>query len=100
MQQVQTMPVQKAGLSAVIPHQQFTEKQQAVEDLATKAILAAGSPIDSKLIRRAVMAATGPEDLEQRLAILMKDADPGEFARVLERALWGADIMGYIHAQE
>jgi len=100
MQPGQTMPVQKAGLSAVIPHQQFTEKQQAVEDLATKAILAAGSPIDSKLIRRAVMAATGPEDLEQRLAILMKDADPGEFARVLERALWGADIMGYIHAQE
>lgn len=76
----------------------FTPRQMAVENLADAALAAAPQPVDAGAVRTAVLAATGPEDLEARLALVLKDADLSEFRRVLEQALFAADVLGYAHA--
>jgi phage gp29-like protein len=76
----------------------FTAQQQAVEDLADSALRHAQSPIDPAKIRSAILASTGPEDLEERLALVLRSADMGTFRRLLEQALFAADVLGYVHA--
>jgi phage gp29-like protein len=95
-------PGKQEGLAAILnePKAAFTPKQQVIEDLGTAAIKAAGNPLDTQLIRQAIMAATGPEDLEQRLAVLMREADSAEFSRVMEKSLMIADVIGFVHASE
>jgi phage gp29-like protein len=78
--------------------QKFTPDQQAIEDLADA--LPKFSPIKKAAIESAIKAATSPEDLEQRLAVVLEKTDLTEFSRVLEQALWAADIIGYVHASE
>lgn len=77
----------------------FTPEQEAVEALGDKALALVGSPIPAADIRRAIDAATGPEDLAKRLAALLADSDPRAFREVMERALFAADIMGYGHME-
>jgi len=76
----------------------FTPQQQAVEGLGDELLAQLGSPINTDLIHSAIKAATNPEDVEQRLAALMIDTDTQVFAQTLERALFAADVLGYVHA--
>jgi phage gp29-like protein len=92
-------PAAKASAQFASRPARFTKAQQALEDLADDTLESAGSPIPVKDIQAAVLAATGPEDLEERLAKLYDDADPAEFREVLERALFAADLMGYADAE-
>lgn len=78
----------------------FTADQEAVEDLVDDALSAARSPVDPKKVRSAVLAATSPQDLVERLTELAKDAPPGAFAELVERSLFAADLMGYAHADD
>lgn len=76
----------------------FSKDQQEVEDLVDRALEAAGLPLDA--VRSAVLAATSPEDLQDRLFALIgsRVSDDG-FREVLEKALFAADVLGYIHAE-
>ncbi len=78
----------------------FTHQQNIVEDLADEALEAAGKPIAAEVIRSAVFAATDPEDLESRLLALIGPGtlDAEQFRAVLETALFTADVLGYVHA--
>ena len=76
----------------------FTPEQMAIERLAEAALAKASQPISEQAIRSAILGATSPEDLETRLALVLKEADTGEFRRQLERGLFACDIMGYAHA--
>lgn len=76
----------------------FTPNQQALEDIADEAARKKVELVSEEAIRSAIRAAKSPEDLEQRLAVVLKDADPQEFRAMLERSLFAADIMGYVHA--
>jgi len=78
----------------------FTPEQQAVEDLADDATRRARAPIPPKAIAAAIRAATGPEDLADRLAEVYQGNSPEEFNGILERALFAADMMGYVHGIE
>lgn len=78
--------------------QSFTPQQMAIEALADAGLAAKSPLIPSTLIQNAIKAATSPEDLEDRLAVLAAEADPAEFRTLLERALFAADVMGYAHA--
>jgi phage gp29-like protein len=78
----------------------FTAQQEQIDRLAENAIGDLASPIDPKLVRAAVLAATSPDDLADRLATLMTDADPAEYRETLEQALFAADVIGYVHATE
>ncbi|MDT8427123.1 MAG: hypothetical protein RQ733_14250, partial [Methyloprofundus sp.] len=71
--------------------------QQAIEDLADAMPLK--SPIDRMAVASAIRAASSPDDLEQRLARVLAEADLSEFSEQLEKALFAADIMGYANAE-
>lgn len=77
----------------------FTAGQQAIEDQIDAHLGALPSPLDPKAIAGAIRAATSADDLVERLGLVLRDADRGVFNRVLERALFAADVMGYAHAQ-
>lgn len=76
----------------------FTPEQQVIEDMADDLLEQLPSPISSAALASVIKAAKDPDDLEKRLAVLMAGADLSEFTRVLERALFTADVLGYAHA--
>ena len=75
----------------------FTEDQQNIEDLVDD--MPIKSPIDPRAIESAIRAATSPEDLEQRLAVVMDGADLETFTLMMEKSLFAADVMGFAHAE-
>ena len=80
----------------------FTARQQQVEDIADGLLRRpelAGGPVDPTAIRAAVLAASDPEDLADRLAMLMPAAELAEFSEALARALFAADVLGYAQEQ-
>lgn len=89
----------KAEMMAFAAHGNiFTPEQMAVERLADEALAKSRQPIEEQAIRSAVLGASSPEDLEARLATVLREADTSEFRRQLERGLFAADLMGYAHA--
>ena len=93
-------PVAAASIGATITKLVFTPEQQAVEQLGDQLLAQLGSPIDAELIHAAIMAAKDPEEVEHRLAALMTGTDPSVFANTLAKALFAADVLGYVHASE
>jgi phage gp29-like protein len=96
-----------AGMAATFatpdaPHKpdrpRFTAGQQAIEDEIERILPSVASPIDSAAIKSAIMGAESVGDLYERLAVAMRDADSSRFGQVFERALFAADVMGYLHA--
>lgn len=76
----------------------FTPDQQVIEEALAEAMQHVESPIANDAIRDAIMSAKTPDDLSRKLAALMADSSLEEFRDVLGRALYVADIIGYIHA--
>lgn len=76
----------------------FTPEQQVVEDEVSHVLRNAASPIDPEAIRAAIREAATPEDLAMRLAVLWGDADTSGFQMLLARAMFAADVTGYVHA--
>lgn len=88
----------KGELKAARDAQRFTDEQQAVEDLIEASLKQLGAPVDGAAIKNAIKAARDPDDLVQRLSIILGETDRIAFARVVERCLFAADVMGYAHA--
>lgn len=79
---------------------QFTAAQQAIEDEIERTLPAlGGGPIAPGAIASAIRAARDPEDLMERLAVVLADADDRTFRQTLERAMFAAEIMGYAAAR-
>ena len=76
----------------------FTPKQQVIENLGDSLLNALKSPISQEAIKSAIRGARDPQDLEERLAAVMQDADVSEFSSVLSNCLFAADVLGYAHA--
>lgn len=83
---------------ATLSNPKFTQQQQQVEAICDGLLAQLGSPVDAELIDNAIKTASNPEDLEHRLAVLMR-SDSAEFNQTLELALFKADVLGYVHAQ-
>ena len=74
--------------------------QQQVEDVADAAQKAGLQPLDPAKVRQAVLAATSPEDLSERLfALIGNEVTQPEFQQALEQALFAADVLGYVAAE-
>jgi phage gp29-like protein len=57
-------------------------------------------PLDPAKVKSAVLAATSPEDLADKLfALVGEDVSEPEFRETLERALYAADVLGYVSAE-
>ena len=79
----------------------FTPAQQIVERVGAFALAQGAVPIPSDLLRSAVLKATSPEDLEERLFALVGDRVSSEqFTETLEAAIYTADVLGYVHAEK
>jgi phage gp29-like protein len=77
----------------------FTQQQELLETLADESQVAAEAVSRDKL-RSVVLAARDPEDLADRLFALVGDSvSDKQFRGVLERALYAADVLGYVHAE-
>lgn len=97
----QAKPKSGAGLHAILSagNPEFTAEQQVIEDMADGLNNALNSPVSSDLIASAIRSAKNPQDLERRLAAVLKGADLTEFNSMLEKALFAADVLGYAHAE-
>jgi phage gp29-like protein len=90
---------QKEAMAALLAApQRFTKEQQIIEDLGDSLLNALKSPISQEAIASAIRGAKDPQDLEERLATVLKTEDTSEFSRVLANCLFAADILGYAHA--
>ena len=90
-----------AGVMLATPKpQRFTQDQAAVETLVDAALAQAASPIPAAKIRAAILAATGPEDLVERLAKLYGGEDAVAFQDLMAKSLFCADILGYTNAEQ
>ena len=74
----------------------FTAAQAAIEALADQVLVEARAPITVENLRAAVEASRSPDDLAKRLASAYEGSDPAEFNELLERALFAADVFGYV----
>jgi phage gp29-like protein len=85
-------------MAAVMPDRpRFDEPQEAMEELVQESMRAGGQPIPPSRIRAAILEATGPDDLVERLAALFDAFPNAAYREVMERALFAADVMGYAH---
>ncbi len=93
----QTVSAPLPGESFAAGGDPFTPDQMVIEKLADTMLVNMSSPLKAAAIESAVRAATDPEDLERRLAVVLKEADITEFSQQLERCLFAADVMGYVN---
>lgn len=82
---------------AAVVGPRFTAAQQVIEDRIAELKLT--SPISQADIRECIMAASNANDLANRLAKLFAGRSLQDFNEALERAMYAADILGYVHAQ-
>jgi Mu-like prophage protein gp29 len=79
----------------------FTANQQELEDQADVLLDSAGTPLNPDAVRKAIFAASSPEDLADRLFALVGDAvAQDDFVKLLERALFAGDVLGYVHSEK
>lgn len=91
----------RASVSFSKGKRRFSKHQQQVEDLADVVQEPELQPLDPAKVRAAVLAATSPEDLSERLFALIGDeVSTPEFQAALEQALFAADVLGYVAAEE
>ncbi|SJM89973.1 phage portal protein family protein [Crenothrix polyspora] len=95
-------PVSGTGLVAgamhlAVANPTFTPEQQVIEELIKTAVDKGGNPVQYELISSVIKAASSPDDLANRLATVLATTQPDEFRTVLERALFAADVMGYVN---
>lgn len=76
-----------------------TPAQAQVDSEVDRILGRLSAPVDQAMIREAVMAAESPDDLANRMAILMNGRSVEDFEIVLARAMYAADLMGFMHAQ-
>lgn len=78
----------------------FTPAQQIVERVGGVVLAQSPAPIAKDALRSAILKATSPEDLEERLfALVGTSTTEEEFAEALEQAIYTADVLGYVHAE-
>lgn len=78
---------------------QFTAGQEAIEEEIERTLPKLVSPIARQAVLAAIRGARDAEDLYERLAVALADADDEAFRSLFERALFAAEVMGYAHAR-
>jgi phage gp29-like protein len=76
----------------------FTPEQQVIERGIAEVLGNLPSVIADAEIKAAIRLATSPQDLHERLLVILDGAESPEFQRTFEKALFVADVLGYAHA--
>lgn len=91
-------PVKAMAMAAAPPV--FTPNQQAIEDELDGVLARMDSALADAEIKAVIRAATSRDDLVRSLTALLPNAPAADFRKVLERALFAADVMGFVHAAQ
>jgi len=78
----------------------FTAAQTVIENGISETIGQLNAPMTGEDLKQAILSAHSPADLEDRLGVLLQKADRTHFNEVMSRALFAADVIGYVHAQD
>jgi phage gp29-like protein len=95
-----TPPQGQGSFSLAANGQRFSADQEMVETLVDAALKQASSPIPADQIAKAIRNARNPDDLAERLAKLYAGNDAAEFRELMEKALYFADVLGYVTAEK
>ena len=57
-------------------------------------------PLSYEDMKDLILNSNSIEDLQTQLFSLLKDADKTQFNELMDRALFAADILGYVHSKE
>lgn len=74
----------------------LTEEQQELDELADPKI----QLFSEAVIKDLIANSTGIEDMRDKLFDLASKADTTQFNELMDRALFAADILGYVHSKE
>jgi len=78
----------------------FTQAQQQIENLVDASVNGVPSPIGEDRLKAIIAKAKSPEHLDELLAQEAAGADPAAYRQLLERALFAADVVGYVTAEQ
>lgn len=80
--------------------QKFNYGQQLIENLIQTTTKQSKSPVPIHLIKKAILEAESPEQLTDNFIKLYHGNSNNEFRDLLERALFTADIIGYVASEK
>lgn len=92
-------PVKGKDFAALFGSREFTPRQQEIEDGIDDTLDRLGDVLGDAEIKAAIRVSTTRDELVANLTALLADAPRAEFREVMERALFAADVLGYIHAE-
>jgi phage gp29-like protein len=74
----------------------LSQEQQELDELAEQDF----KLFSDKDMKDLILNSNSIEDLQTQLFSLLKDADKTQFNELMDRALFAADILGYVHSKE
>ncbi len=74
----------------------LSQEQQELDELAEQDF----KLFSDKDMKDLILNSNSIEDLQAQLFSLLKDADKTQFNELMDRALFAADILGYVHSKE
>jgi len=80
--------------------QRFTPAQQAIEALGDNVIRSAPQPISEDAIKMAIKTSNNADEMMDKLATLAEGYSSNDFAELSERALFAADVFGYVQSEQ
>jgi len=80
--------------------QRFTPAQEEIEQLGDDVVNGSPSPISDDAIKMAIKSSANAEEMMDKLATLAENYSPGAFAELTERALFAADVFGYVKSEQ
>ena len=88
-----------SALSAEITPPKFTPAQMVIENLVDDSVANIPAALSADDIREVVFSANSPEDLEEKLALLLDKQDP-RFADLLSQTMLSAQLLGFVNSHE
>ena len=74
----------------------LSQEQQELDELAEQDF----KLFSDKDMKDLILNSNSIDDLQTQLFSLLKDADKTQFNELMDRALFAADILGYVHSKE
>lgn len=78
----------------------FTPAVQAAENLVNASMVQRAYALDPNAVLQQIKAAESADDMMVKLAALLTPDQLKEYALVLERGLFAAQLQGFVHSEE
>jgi len=96
----QPKPAMSASFQFADGQPKFTPAQNDVESLGDATVAQSQSPISDDAIKMAIKSSETAEDMMNKLATLAEGYSPEAFAELTERALFAADVFGFVQSAQ